>query len=107
METHSTLLVTIGNLISCPACPFREKLGGGLFPPLQPNICRSSRGDYFPAWAALVFAGPDGFVFKLFFGSNPVLDNFSPLPFAEMLIFICFGFDSSSFAMCRVKTPLL
>jgi hypothetical protein len=28
------------------------------------------------------------------------------LPFAEMLIFICFGLDSSRFAICRVKTPL-
>lgn len=28
------------------------------------------------------------------------------LPFAETLIFICFGLDSSSFAICRVKTPL-
>ena len=28
------------------------------------------------------------------------------LPFAETLIFICFGLDSSRFARCRVKTPL-
>jgi hypothetical protein len=28
------------------------------------------------------------------------------LPFAETLIFICFGLDSSSFAICRLKTPL-
>src|SRR6266446_9407446 len=28
------------------------------------------------------------------------------LPFAETLIFICFGLDSSRFAICRVKTPL-
>ena len=28
------------------------------------------------------------------------------LPFAETLILICFGLDSSSFAICRVKTPL-
>src|SRR5216684_2298761 len=28
------------------------------------------------------------------------------LPFAETLIFICFGLDSSRFAICRLKTPL-
>src|SRR6266852_1944215 len=28
------------------------------------------------------------------------------LPFAETVIFICFGLDSSRFAICRLKTPL-
>ena len=28
------------------------------------------------------------------------------LPFAETLILICFGLDSSRFAICSVKTPL-
>ena len=28
------------------------------------------------------------------------------LPFAETLILICFGLDSSRLAICRVKTPL-
>src|SRR5260370_42684156 len=30
----------------------------------------------------------------------------SYLPFAETLILICFGLDSSRLAICRVKTPL-
>ena len=81
--------------------------------------------------AGLVFAGPaTGSSPQLFFGPNPVFDIFSVfaaalniqlmssasrplhirnvdyLPFAETLIFICFGLDSSRFAICRVKTPL-
>src|SRR5260370_21021096 len=38
--------------------------------------------------------------------NNLRLSDVDYLPFAETLIFICFGLDSSRFAICRLKTPL-
>jgi hypothetical protein len=60
METHSTLLVTIGNLISRPACPSQEKLGGGLFPPLNQIFVGQAEGIIFLLGRPLFSRTPKG-----------------------------------------------
>ena len=66
----------------------------------------SSASNLFPRWCC---ASNPGDHLGIQHGGRSVglrIYDVDYLPFAETLILICFGLDSSRFAICSVKTPL-